>query len=199
MGRVDGIAARPVAFESPSAGYALDWELLRSLRERGVGFATLTHAAGLSSTGDAALDARPPFDEPYDLPAATVAATLATQRHGGRVIAVGTTVVRALEHAAALPCGLRAGAGRADQRIGAGTRLRVVDTIVSGTHERGTSHYELLHAFAPDAALQRADDALERHGYLTHEFGDSVLIERSRPRDAALDSGFPTLSPPEPV
>ena len=62
------VAAQPVAFEPPSAGFVLDWALLHALKERGVGFATLTHAAGLSSTGDPALDARLPFDEPYHLP-----------------------------------------------------------------------------------------------------------------------------------
>ncbi|MEP7100424.1 MAG: S-adenosylmethionine:tRNA ribosyltransferase-isomerase [Burkholderiales bacterium] len=180
------IAVQPVAFESPSASYALDWQLLQTLRERGVGFATLTHAAGLSSTGDPALDARLPFDEPYHLPATTVAAIDAAQRQGGRVIALGTTVVRALEHAASINGRVHAGAGLADQRIDACTRLRIVDAIVSGTHERGTSHFELLRAFASEAALARADHALEQHAYLTHEFGDSVLIERaSAPRRCA--------------
>ena len=174
------IAALPAAFEAPSAGYALDWRLLHALRERGVGFATLTHAAGLSSTGDPALDARLPFDEPYLLPATTVAAIDATRASGGRVIALGTTVVRALEHAASQSGGrLQAGAGVATQRIGPQTQLHIVDAIVSGTHERGTSHHELLRAFASDAWLQRADTELERRDYLTHEFGDSVLIERA--------------------
>ena len=168
------VAARPVAFEPPSAGFVLDWQLLHRLRERDVGFATLTHAAGLSSTGDAALDARLPFDEPYHLPEATVAAIRLAQARGGRVVALGTTVTRALEHAAAL--GLHAGEGVADQRLGAHTRLRVVDAIISGTHEPGTSHRELLRAFASDAVLSRADAELASRGYLTHEFGDSVLI-----------------------
>src|SRR5262249_14240194 len=65
------LAALPVAFEPPSAGFVLDWALLDALRARGIGFATLTHAAGISSTGDPALDARLPFDEPYRLPPAT--------------------------------------------------------------------------------------------------------------------------------
>jgi S-adenosylmethionine:tRNA ribosyltransferase-isomerase len=78
------IAALPVAFEAPSAGFVLDWRLLDRLAQRGVGFATLTHAAGLSSTGDAALDARLPLDEPYRIPASTVAAIAATVRRGGR-------------------------------------------------------------------------------------------------------------------
>jgi S-adenosylmethionine:tRNA ribosyltransferase-isomerase len=173
------VAALPVAFEPPSAGFVLDWRLLHTLRERGVGFATLTHAAGISSTGDAALDARLPFDEPYRLPPSTARAIEHTRRSGGRVVAIGTTVTRALEHAAAANGGLpRAGDCVANQRIGAQTQLHVVDAILSGTHEAGSSHHELLRAFASDAALLQADVALASHGYRSHEFGDSVLLER---------------------
>ena len=174
------IAALPVAFEPPSAGFVLDWSLLRRLRQRGIGFATLTHAAGISSTGDAALDGQLPFDEPYHVPASTVAALERARARGGRVVAIGTTVARALEHAARHGT-LRAGDGVADQRIGRATRLRVVDAIVSGAHEPGSSHHELLRAFVAGAVLRRADRALAEQGYLTHEFGDSVLIEHTTP------------------
>ena len=182
------VAALPVAFEPPSAGFVLDWQMLHALRERAIGFATLTHAAGLSSTGDPALDARLPFDEPYHLPVATVQALRDTQRSGGRVVALGTTVARALEHAAAQPVPLQPGEGLATQRLGPGTRLRVVDALVSGTHEPGTSHHALLGAFVGEASLRRIDAALEAEGYRTHEFGDSVLIEvaRERARPAQL-------------
>jgi S-adenosylmethionine:tRNA ribosyltransferase-isomerase len=175
------IAGLPAAFEPPSAGFVLDWALLDALHERGIGFATLTHAAGISSTGDAALDARLPLDEPYHVPPTTVAAIERAQREGGRVVAVGTTVTRALEHAARHGR-LRAGDGVADQRIGAATQLRVVDAIVSGAHEPDSSHHELLSAFVAPQVLQRVDRALLDRGYLTHEFGDSVLIERREPR-----------------
>ena len=174
------VAARPVAFEPPSAGFVLDWALLHELRRRGVGFATLTHAAGISSTGDAALDARLPFDEAYELPRSTVDAIAAARQHGARIVALGTTVTRALEHAALRHTALRPGPGCATQRLGATTRLAVVDAIVSGTHEPGTSHRELLRAFAADAVLERADAVLEQRGYRTHEFGDSVWIEAGR-------------------
>jgi MFS family permease len=91
---------------------------------------------------------------------------LASDRFGRkRVIVIGLLV-------------FAAGDGLADQKIGPHTRLRVVDAIVSGTHEPGTSHYELLRAFAGDAVLQAASAALESQGYLTHEFGDSVWIEK---------------------
>jgi len=174
------IAAQPVAFEAPSAGFVLDWQLLGRLGAHGIGFTTLTHAAGLSSTGDAALDAGLPFDEPYHLPAATVAAVQAARERGDRVVAIGTTVARALEHAAAQPGGLRAGPGVATNRLGRSTRLGVVDALVSGTHEPGSSHHELLRAFVGDATLARIDTALgsPSPGYRTHEFGDSVLVER---------------------
>jgi S-adenosylmethionine:tRNA ribosyltransferase-isomerase len=174
------LANLPAAFEPPSAGFALDWGLLGELRARSVDFATLTHGAGLSSTGDSALDAHLPLDEPYVIPAATVAAVQAAKANGGRVVAVGTTVVRALEHAAGDGT-LRAGEGLATGRIGPATPLRIVDAILSGTHEAGTSHFELLRAFTPDAILAAADRTLEDMGYRTHEFGDSVFVERYRP------------------
>ena len=68
------IAGPPVAFESPSASFALDWHVLATLRERGTEFATITHAAGISSTGDDDLDHLLPFDEPYRIPEATARA-----------------------------------------------------------------------------------------------------------------------------
>ena len=172
------VAAMPVAFEAPSAGFVLDWDRLAELRARGIAFASLTHAAGLSSTGDAALDARLPLDEPYAIPQATAEAIAKARERDGRVIAVGTTVVRALESAAIGEGRVRAGEGVATQRIDAGTRLRVVDALITGTHEPGTSHHALLRAFASADVLRSADRALQAHGYRTHEFGDSVLIER---------------------
>jgi S-adenosylmethionine:tRNA ribosyltransferase-isomerase len=147
------IAGPPVAFEPPSAGFALDWDLLRRLRARRIGFATLTHAAGISSTGDPALDRRLPFDEAYRIPGSTADAIARTKARGARVVAIGTTVVRALEHAAMRDGIVHAGAGVADQRIGPRTRLAVVDAILSGTHEAESSHYQLLRAFADDATL----------------------------------------------
>jgi S-adenosylmethionine:tRNA ribosyltransferase-isomerase len=173
------IAGPPVALEPPSAGFALDWRALAEMRARGIAFATLTHAAGISSTGDAELDRRLPFDEPYRIPAATAVAIRRVRVRGGRIVAIGTTVVRALEHAASRDGQVGGGEGLATQRIGATTRLRVVDVILSGAHEPGTSHYELLRAFTDDATLGLADDELEANNYRMHEFGDSVLIEKT--------------------
>jgi S-adenosylmethionine:tRNA ribosyltransferase-isomerase len=174
------VAGVPAAFESPSAGFLLDWGVLRRLRERGIDFVTLTHAAGISSTGDPALDACLPFDEAYRIPETTAAAVAAARARGGRVVALGTTVTRALEHAASSAGGVRAGDGVATQRIGPNTRLRVVDAIVSGAHEAGESHYQLLRAFADDHVLEAMSRALDARGYRTHEFGDSVLVSAMR-------------------
>jgi S-adenosylmethionine:tRNA ribosyltransferase-isomerase len=173
------VAGRPAAFEPPSAGFALDWRSVATLRDRGVRVATITHAAGLSSTGDPALDARLPFDEPYCIPAATARAIARTRRAGGRIVAIGTTVVRALEHAASVDGRVHPGPGLATQRIGPSTPLLVADAILSGVHEPGTSHYELLRAFADDDTLERMTAEMDAAGYRAHEFGDSVLIERA--------------------
>jgi S-adenosylmethionine:tRNA ribosyltransferase-isomerase len=110
----------------------------------------------------------------------------------GRIVAVGTTVVRALE-SAALGGRVRAGEGTATLRIGPATALRVVDAVLTGVHEPGTSHHELLRAFVDDATLRRVDTELMGRGYRAHEFGDSVLIERSRAAEADSTDATRTL------
>ena len=172
------IAGPPVAFEPPSAGFALSWQLVTETRVAGAEFKTITHAAGLSSTGDPELDKRLPFDEPYRVPQATADPINQAKSSGKRIIAVGTTVVRALEHAVH-EGKIAAGENLATERIGVRTRLQVVDALLSGTHEPGTSHYELLRAFLTDAELERLTNELNMREYHTHEFGDSVLVSRT--------------------
>ena len=183
------VAGAPVAFEAPSAGFALDWSTLASLAAHGIGFATLTLAAGVSSTGDPELDQRLPFDEPYRIPESTAYAIERTRAAGGRIVAIGTTVVRALEHAGRNGC-VDAGLGVATGRLGVATRLRVVDAILSGVHAAGESHYEILRAFADDAALERATAILEAQNFRSHEFGDFVLVERKFSQAARLANGL---------
>ena len=173
------IAGQPVAFEPPSASFVMDWKSIRAMRQRRIAFATITLAAGISSTGDPDLDARLPFDEPYRVPQSTASAIRKTRAHGGRIVAVGTTVVRALEHAGAGDGVVHAGDAVANQRVGPKSRLGIVNAILSGTHEPGSSHYLMLRAFMDADRLTEADAALDALGYRTHEFGDSVLIERS--------------------
>lgn len=169
-------AARPWAVEAPSAGFVLNAELLSRLRQRGVEIATLTHAAGLSSSGDPALDAALPLAERFEIPEASVVAIARARARAGRVIAVGTSVVRALETRALEHGELRTGPGRSELRIGPGFSLRVVDGLLSGIHDPAASHYALLQAFASRAHLDAAHAAAERWGYLEHEFGDVCLL-----------------------
>jgi len=160
----------------------------REVAERAAGLKCRVIAANRSPVADPApadtvfplteLDRMLPLDEPYVIPPATAALINRSKRRGGRVIAVGTTVVRALEHAARRTGHVRAGCGVATGRIEAQTGLLVVDGIVSGMHEPGTSHYELLRAFQEDDALETMAVEAEDHDYRTHEFGDAVLIER---------------------
>jgi hypothetical protein len=100
----------------------------------------------------------------------------------GRVIAIGTSVVRALESAANADGTVRAGEGRASARIARSAPLRAVDAILTGVHQRGESHYELLRAFADDKVLDRVHAAVDERGYRAHEFGDSLLIKRHAPK-----------------
>ena len=168
---------RPWAVEMPSASRPLDWAALGRLRKRGIELATLTHAAGLSATGDDALDARLPLPERYELPARTVEAIARAHARGGRVLAIGTTVVRALEGNAQTHGGqLVAGPGITDLIIHEGFVPQVVDGLLSGVHEPGTSHHQVVSAFAPPAAIAAADATIARRGLLIHEFGDATLL-----------------------
>ena len=163
-------AARPWAAEMPSAGRPLTWDVLLALRRASIATASLTHAAGLGSIGDVDADRDLPWPERYEIPDRTARAIASTRAIGGRVIAIGTTVVRALEAS-----GGRAGAGIATLRLDPSYRPEVVDGLVSGLHVPGESHYELLRAFASHARITRAL-AAARAGMSGHELGDACLI-----------------------
>jgi S-adenosylmethionine:tRNA ribosyltransferase-isomerase len=193
-------AAGPGSAEMASAGRPFTVQTLADLRRRGVGLATISLHAGLSTYGDPATDRRFVPAEPYVVPEATAAAVAATRAAGGRVIAVGTTVVRALETAARSGGGggegrgagmpeqegvpgpafthspLRAGPGVSRLRITPGFPLRVVDGLLTGLHEPEASHLDLLGAFLDPPALERAYAAALDAGYLWHEFGDVCLL-----------------------
>jgi S-adenosylmethionine:tRNA ribosyltransferase-isomerase len=169
-------AARPWAVEAPSAGFILSGQVLMELRRRGVALAAITHAAGLSASGDDLLDRALPLGERFDIPEATVSAVLRARARGGNVIAIGTSVVRALEAGALERGTLSAGQGRTELRIGPGFVPRIVHGLLSGIHDPAASHYALLEAFAPPAQLDEARNRAEALGYLEHEFGDACLI-----------------------
>jgi S-adenosylmethionine:tRNA ribosyltransferase-isomerase len=166
-------AGRPWAVEMPSAGRALRVETLLELSARGVDVVSVTHAAGLSATGDAALDAMLPLPERSEVTAGTWAAIAAARARGGRVVAIGTSVARALEGGAR---------GVTDLRIGPDTRRGVVDAVLTGVHEADTSHFALLTAFARREVLERALVCAEEAGLFGHELGDACLVW-GEPRD----------------
>jgi S-adenosylmethionine:tRNA ribosyltransferase-isomerase len=191
-------ASRPWAAEMPSAGRPVTWRTLGALRKKGVGIARVTHGAGLSSTGSAALDACLPFVEKYEIGEHAAEAIADTRRRGGLVVAAGTTVVRALESAARAGGGkVLPGTGDATIILGEETPRLVVDVVLTGIHEAGTSHHRLLSAFASQAALDGALAAAEAHGFLLHEFGDSMLVlgtPRAPLRDVTLSRGSATIA-----
>ena len=180
-------AGRPWAVEMPSAGRALRSKTLVALRRRGIEVAAITHAAGLSATGDAAIDARLPFPERFDVPEVAARAVARTKARGGRVVAIGTSVVRALESAMRLSGDgpLQAAAGITDLLLGPGAPLRVVDALLTGVHESDTTHFTLLGAFASRAVLKAALTATDRLGFVGHELGDVWLVWQPSARAAS--------------
>jgi len=134
--------------------------------------APLTLHAGVSSPERH----EPPFPERYAVPESTARLVNATRGWGGQVIAVGTTVVRALE-SVARPGGVVApGEGWTALMIGSQRPLRTVDGLITGWHEPEASHLQMLEALAGQELLGHCYREALEHGYLWHEFGDSHLI-----------------------
>jgi S-adenosylmethionine:tRNA ribosyltransferase-isomerase len=168
----------PGSAEMPSAGRPFSRGLLRRLAEAGVGIAAVTLHAGVSSLEvEPAARSPPVFPEPFDVPAETVARVEAARCAGGRVIAVGTTVVRALE--SATDGGrLRPARGFTRAYIDPARGAPVADGLLTGLHDPRTTHLAMLEAFLDRRALRAAYAGAVARGYLWHEFGDSHLILR---------------------
>lgn len=161
----------PGSAEMPSAGRPFTARTLADLRARGVKIATVTLHAGVSS----AEAHEAPQAEPYVVPHATADAVNATRRAGGRVIAIGTTVVRALE-SAVVRGSVVASSGWTDLVVTPQRGLAATDGILTGFHEPRASHLAMLRAFAPASVLEAAYRAALGGEYLWHEFGDVHLI-----------------------
>jgi S-adenosylmethionine:tRNA ribosyltransferase-isomerase len=165
-------ARTPGSAEMPSAGRPFTHRLLTELIAGGVAVAPLTLHAGVSSPERS----EPPFPEQYEVPEATARLVQSTHAHGGRVIAVGTTVVRALETVATADGHVAAGSGWTGLVISPERGLRAVDGLITGWHEPEASHLQLLEAVAGRELLERCYAEALEHGYLWHEFGDSHLL-----------------------
>jgi S-adenosylmethionine:tRNA ribosyltransferase-isomerase len=178
--------------EMPSAARPFTSAVVTELVARGVTIAPITLHCGVSSleTGE------DPYPEQYDVPPATARLVSLTRRSGGRVIAAGTTVIRALETAArpdaaparpARPAPARPArksemsdiwpsAGWTSLVVGPTTGLRVVDGLLTGLHEPRSSHLRMLAAFHNPDLLDMCYDAALSGRYLWHEFGDVHLL-----------------------
>ena len=168
-------AKEPGSAEMPSAGRAFTWKLLFELKRQGVEIAHILLHTGLSSYMDDDLDAQHPASiEEYLISESAAQKINRTRYRGGRVIAVGTTVVRALESVADKT--IRAEHGYTRLHIDADHRLKAVDGLLTGMHEPEASHLDLLTAFLPAPKIQSAYQEAIQRGYLWHEFGDIHLI-----------------------
>jgi S-adenosylmethionine:tRNA ribosyltransferase-isomerase len=163
---------QPGSAEMPSAGRPFSTELVTDLVRHGVLVAPVLLHTGVSSPEHG----EPPQAERYEVPATTARLVNATRRWGGRVVAVGTTVTRALESAADAAGVVRPAAGWTDLVLGPDRPARVVTGLVTGWHEPGATHLDLLEAVAGAALVEAAYDHALRERYLWHEFGDSCLL-----------------------
>jgi S-adenosylmethionine:tRNA ribosyltransferase-isomerase len=165
-------AREPGSAEMPSAGRPFTTELVTDLVTRGIGLAPIELHTGVSSQ-DAG---EPPQPERFRVPPATARAVNMTRAWGNRVVAVGTTVTRALESAADELGVVRGRAGWTDLVLGPQRPARVVNGLVTGWHAPGASHLRLLEAVAGPDLVDRAYAEAVRARYLWHEFGDSCLL-----------------------
>jgi S-adenosylmethionine:tRNA ribosyltransferase-isomerase len=165
-------ATEPGSAEMPSAGRPFTPELVTALVARGVLVAPLVLHAGVSSLE---LGERP-FAERYRVPVVTARLVNATHAWGARVIAVGTTVARALETVGDADGVARAGRGWTELVITPERGVRVVDGLLTGWHEPDASHLGILEAVGGRPLIERSYRAALEHGYLWHEFGDLHLI-----------------------
>jgi S-adenosylmethionine:tRNA ribosyltransferase-isomerase len=165
-------AREPGSAEMPSAGRPFTEHIVTDLVTRGVAVAPIVLHTGVSSQEPG----EPPQPERFQVPAATARLVNSTRRAGGRVVAVGTTVTRALESVADPDGSVHAGHGWTHLVLGPSRPARSVTGLVTGWHAPGASHLALLAAVAGDALVERAYAEAVRHGYRWHEFGDSCLL-----------------------
>jgi len=165
-------AREPGSAEMPSAGRPFTEHVVTDLITRGVALAPIVLHTGVSSQEPG----EPPQPERFRVPEATARLVNSTRQAGGRVVAVGTTVTRALESAVETGGLVHARHGWTDLVLGPARPARVVTGLVTGWHAPGASHLALLAAVAGNALVERAYAEALRLEYRWHEFGDSCLL-----------------------
>ena len=163
--------------EMPSAGRPFTPGLVERLEQRGIDFAPILLHTGVSSleTVDIEPGMSPVYPEPFEVPEPTVRAVANARARGGRVIAVGTTVLRALASAVDA-CGLRPARGFTSVFLRPGRSVPALDGLITGFHADRTTHLELLRSIVPGERLDRSYRIARERRYLWHEFGDSHLL-----------------------
>jgi S-adenosylmethionine:tRNA ribosyltransferase-isomerase len=162
----------PGSAEMPSAGRPFTPEVLTRLVAKGIGVAPL-----LLHTGVASLEANePPYAEYFRVSSSTAHRVNDTRRRGGRVLAVGTTVVRALESVVDEHGSVHPGDGWTQTVVSPDHPVRSIDAFLTGWHEPEASHLAMLEAIAGRPLLEASYAAALEEGYLWHEFGDVHLI-----------------------
>jgi S-adenosylmethionine:tRNA ribosyltransferase-isomerase len=165
-------ATEPGSAEMPSAGRPFTSEVITRLVAKGIGVSPLVLHTGVASLESTEL----PYPERLRVPASTANRVNDTRRHGGRVIAVGTTVVRGLETAGDDDGTVHPIDGWTDLVITPERGVHVVDGLLTGWHEPEASHLLMLEAVAGRSLLEASYAASLDEGYLWHEFGDMHLI-----------------------
>ena len=162
----------PGSSEMPSAGRPFSPNLVAEMVGKGIGFSTITLHTGVSSleVGEK------PYAEWFDVPEATAASVNAAHARDGRVVAVGTTVVRALATTTEVSGVTHPGRGWTEVVVTPHTKIPSVTGLITGWHEPRSSHLDILRALAPEEILEESYREALAEGYLWHEFGDSHLL-----------------------
>jgi S-adenosylmethionine:tRNA ribosyltransferase-isomerase len=174
-------AARPGSAAAPTAGLHFTPEVLRRLGERGIDLAAVDLDIGVDTfrpIAEGRLEEHRMHREDFSVGVEAATAVAAARRRGGRVVAVGTTVVRALESAAGADGGIRPGPGTTDLFITPGFEFRAVDLLLTNFHVPGSTLVVLVAAFMGEGWREAYRVALER-GYRFLSFGDAMLAARS--------------------
>jgi S-adenosylmethionine:tRNA ribosyltransferase-isomerase len=164
----------PVALEPPSASFSLTWNLLFKLQKAGVEVLPLTHATGISNTGDLAIDKQLPFPETYRISIEVQKRLIEAKKEGRALVAVGTGAVRALES-----WGGKSNSGEwtwTEIKLTKNFKRKIVSGLLTGLHEPEASHLDMLESFAPETLLRKAYEEASLRGYLWHEYGDVCLV-----------------------
>ncbi|MBM7554220.1 S-adenosylmethionine:tRNA ribosyltransferase-isomerase [Thalassobacillus pellis] len=171
----------PGSVEMPSAGRAFSWRVINKLKQRGVKIGYLQLHTGLSYYGKDRWPDPKAHPEEFTVPEKTAQLINETREKGGRVIAVGTTVVRALESSFASDGLIKAKSGFTNLYVDQHHHLQAVDGLLTGFHEPEASHLDMLTAFIKEELLMKAYKEAIESCYLWHEFGDVNLILPRKP------------------